>query len=463
MRLVCQHNLLIAQILLLLGHAGTIRAEETSSLAQALLHQAPRILEQLRERDCHRIGVLKFRVSKAGDRVTDRAGELNLRLARQLQSSLVLKNSRQSHKQIAMARDASAVAASIEAATHLTPEGRSALFAGHYPAAWGDEVLELDAFLTGVVQIDPDLRTMRVGILIVQRDEPALELIVPPFVVEVDATLLSELGESFQLPDRSFHLRAGGELDEVHPAELALAVRDDPQAQFPLTDEPAVMLRVLYDGRPVDLEFVDGQAMIPEPAAGQRIALELERLDNSEIALGAVLKVNGENTLYRQRLRDYDCRKWALLPSDGSGRPGMPGVPLRLEGFQLENGQAEMFQVVSRDKSNELAIDYGADVGTISLVVFAASTPSADDSTVVQRARMLLPPDLAAVERAEFPAQNPADVESLQQEMRLLASKSTRGLITHGDVFDHNIDLLAIEFAPQPVISVVIRYYRPER
>ena len=81
--------------------------------------------------------------------------------------------------------------------------------------------------------------------------------------------------------------------------------------------------------------------------------------DNHRYAI--VLKVNGENSIARQRLLDIECQKWVLDPGD---------PPITIPGFQMDNAKAERFTVLSPSEWKLHEIDYGRDVGTISMVVY---------------------------------------------------------------------------------------------
>ena len=75
-----------------------------------------------------------------------------------------------------------------------------------------------------------------------------------------------------------------------------------------------------------------------------------------------MLKVNGRNTLEKERFRDMLCHKWVLDPDD---------PPITVRGYQsLANDTCESFRVLSRAESRAEEMDYGEDVGLISLVVF---------------------------------------------------------------------------------------------
>lgn len=412
-----------------------------ATLEDQLLKHAPEILSKLRERECHRIGVLKFRVQKAGESPSDRTGTLNTFIAERMEVALALANPIDPSKQVKLVRNASAVAARTPLASHLSPSGRETLFSQKYPLAWGSEEIGVDAFVTGTVQVDEDLRTLRIRISAAINGESDLAALTRPIVVDTNANLLNELGESFQL--RS----APGQDAQEEVADLALQVREDPAANFPLENKPTVAFRVFYDGQAVSVTFNETEAMIPEPRAGQRVTMEIERMDQAEAVLGVVLKVNGENTLYRQRLRDLDCAKWVL---------GGEHRKTTIRGFQKENNAAigEAFQVLSKEESQNMEMYYGLDVGTISMMVFQQSEegPALSLSEDV--------PDLLAVAKAQFPAEPPRNPEALKAQLRHDEDSGTRGIIADGSDIQQRIQFVRHHWNPEPLMSVVIRYYR---
>ncbi|MCA9119994.1 MAG: hypothetical protein H6822_29555 [Planctomycetaceae bacterium] len=416
---------------------------DAATLEFQLHKHAPQILSSLRGRSCHRIGVLKFQVQKVGQRPSDCAGTLNTFLAERLEVALALANSTDPAEQIQLVHNASRVAAQTPEATHLSPSGRQRLFSQRYPLAWDNRKVELDALVTGVVQVAPDLRSVRIGIVAAIKGEPELLGLLPPIVADTDGAILNELGESFQL-------RSGPDGQRLSdPATSAGEVQHEPPANFPLDNKPTVALRVFYDGQPVTLEFTESEAIIPEPGMGQSVTFQLERMDQSDVILGVVLKVNGENTLYRQRVRDFDCAKWVLNPGHRA---------TVIHGFQKANSTevGEAFEVVSTAASRALEMHYGPDVGTISLTVFEETKESPQLSLSEDA------PDLAAIAKAQFPAEPPRNADALKAQLRNVGATGTRGVITDGDEIQQRVQLVRHDWRPEPIMSVVIRYYRPQ-
>jgi len=417
------------------------------TLERQLAKHAPLILERLREQGIKNVGVLKFRTVEPEQRPTDNAGTFNSLLAQRVEAALFVKLPHDSEMKIV--RDASSVAATLPGASHLQPDGRARLFSAKYPVAWGDESVGVDAFVTGVAQFARDYKSFRLGILKVQPDSRGLEVIVPPFDCDVDGSILHEIGESFQL-------RGVPEDSEAQdPAELARQVRQDTESHFPLHHEPSVMLRISYDGQPIDVEVRDGEAWIPEPREGQSVTFELERLDAGEDALGCVLKANGENTLYRERGPDFHCSKWVLTEAR---------APTKIFGFETRDNQtAERFRVASREESQKLEMYYGPDCGTISLLVFREATPETPHELAEHSLDLLdeEAPDVMAIASAAFPDEPPANPGALKAQLRRsLGGEKTRGVITTGETVNHRVVRQDYRWAPEPVLSAVIRYYR---
>jgi hypothetical protein len=432
-------------------------AADAEKLDRQLLKSAPSILEKLRRLGYRSVGVLKFRVQVDPEPIKDNVGTLNYLIADRLETALALANSPEPAPQLRLARRASEVAAEMPSRpNHLQHGGREALLAAPYQPAWGSGPIQVDALLTGIVSVASNLRTMHVAILMFGNRQAGLSM-VEEMVAETDGLILNELG-------RSYHKR--GLPNEDLPG-AAKRVDESPQEAFPLREKQAVVqLRIFYDDQPVELELRDHMALIPEPRQGQRVTMLLERTDQGPQRLAAVLKVNGENTLYRERGPDVDCSKWVL-------EAGAKRQPIQILGFQRPNNrEAEQFRVLSRADSRPGEMCYGPEVGTISLTLFAEHQPSA--AAAEEDA------DLLAVAKACFPDKPAKDAAELQAQIRRLAtaeaarpSRTTpvpvapakpkkRGLIVSGEAIKRATTVVEFVSAPEPFFSVVIRYYRPQ-
>jgi len=423
---------------------GLATAEEkTETLDRQLLREAPKVIRYLKEHGYKSVGVLKFRVKSGDEPLSDHAGPLNLNLAERLEIALVLADD--VRNPIGIIHNASAVAATLPGANHLTKPGRQALFQGRYPLAWGDQKVEADAFLTGLVVVSPDLGKLTVGIMAFGKDGEALEKVVE-FQATTDAPALVEVGESFLIRG-AFD---SGRTEVVRNQQVVTTAARVKTAREtnPLKDPAApVALEVYYDDRRIPLQLREGKALIAEPREGQAVVLVLRKVDTTSEKYGVVLSVNGENTLYKERLNPLQCWKWILSPEK-------PAVSVR--GYQTGEKSAESFRVLSPAESQANVMNYGADVGTISMVVFreARGMPKAlalDDEAE----------DLAALAGGKLPVTPPENLAGLKFQLRSGTNDaSTRGLIAEGKEIGSGIRRLAFQPDATPVMSATITYYR---
>jgi hypothetical protein len=427
-------------------------AEELHSLERTLLNKAPQILKFARDQHYQNIGILKFRIREWRGQPSDRAGVLNLNLADRLELALILKN--QLGEPVGIVHNASAVAAAIPGASHLTKEGRPKLFAASYPLAWGSSTVVPDAFLVGVVQVEEDFQTAVIRISAFDRKNDNWQ-IVAEFKARLTTNDLAEMGISFTtrggFNNGQFNLSNEDENKQANKeaALVALAVKTK-QARHPL-DDPAspVVLTIQYDGQPVTVEFRGGGgAFVPEPNEGQRVSLVIGRRNpEDKTRYAVVLKVNGENTLYRQRKKDLDCNAWVLEPGE---------QPLTIDGFQITDTAKQKFTVLSKAASKSREMDYGADVGTISMTVFQpnsavtpplpASNNSAEDD------------DFAALSHGNFLKESPDSLFLLQSQ---LLKQMRAGLIAEGKTEAGATRTVKFDPDPVPVLVASVTYYKP--
>jgi hypothetical protein len=434
----------------LVGLAAPTRAAD---LEGALLDRAKGLVKHCQQKRYKTVGVLKFLGSKEGGGASDNLGTVNTLLARRLEVALVLAND--PRNPVGVIDDASAVAAVTRGANHRTPEGRKPLFDAKYKLAWGDPKARVspDAFLTGLVGVSKDLKTLTVSFFYFDRETNELKPVpgVPDAVVANRAAALVELGESFTL-------RGAFDDGKVEPAakkngppadlpkdkdqaalKSAADVRDQKAGKHPAEDPNApVKLTVLYNGRPVRVEVKDGKAIVPEPAPGQTVEFVLTK-DNTAQRYGVVLKLNGENTLDKQRLPDARCRMWVM----SKGAP-----PINVRGYQIGADRRENFRVVSAPESKARGVNYGADVGTITLTVFPEGGAPAPD----------LAEDAAeqtAVAAARLPAEPSKSFDALKAK---LLEDANRGLIGEGAQVEGKVRVVTFTPAATPVMTLTVIY-----
>ena len=134
--------------------------------------------------------------------------------------------------------------------------------------------------------------------------------------------------------------------------------------EYPLTNSPIVSWKMYYDGEPVRLEFMGNRAVVPEPQPGQAITMTIERLDAGEQPIGVVLKVNGQNTIDFERRPAAECSKWVLNESTRK---------IEIAGFQQGMEVSHPFVIKAPDQLRADEVDYGANLGAITIAVFQTS------------------------------------------------------------------------------------------
>jgi hypothetical protein len=405
-------------------------AEETEPLEKGLLRQARAVLKQAGDKGYKNVGVLKFLAARSGQEPSDNLGTINTLLAQRLELALLLEDD--AKQPVGIIRNASVVAAKTKGASHLTADGRRKLFEPSYPLSWGKQDVKADAFVTGVAVLSKDLKTMRCTFSIVDRKSNKLEEIGTA-VLAVRPELLGEVGESYA--SKSAFKDAG------HALAAAVKAREGKAVRVEAADNP-VNLKVYYDNKPVDIDYRDGQAFVPEPQEGQKVKFVLER-DDSKERYGVVLKVNGESSIRKQTLPDLSCLKWVLDPGD---------KPFPVPGYQMDDDSLVSFKAVSAERSRDEEVRYSADVGTITMTVFRDRKGEATDDDASEEAKKA-----KVLERAELPkaAEN---FEAMKSALMQKAKK--KGLILDGDKSSSEIQRVSFTSDPIPVMCLTVVYYR---
>ena len=420
----------------------------TERLGQALREFADATIEYCKSNELQSVGVLKFGLFDSEGNATTKTGTINSLLADRMEVALVLAND--AREPVTLIEDASAVAADIENATHMSKEGRKLLLDAQYNAMWGDEKLKADALVTAIGEISADFQTISISLLVFDKNSEELKPLKPnggDKVIAINANLLAETGESF-LTRGAFdggHLGGAAQSSTVQPpndlpTESAAEIREG-KSVHPLADpQSPVTMQVLYDGVAVPYKFSDGKARIAEPSEGQKIELILTK-DQTDRRYAVVVKVNGRNTLYQQQVPDAQCAKWVL---------SQPGIRKTIKGFQIRGQDSlEQFKVLSQSESKNREMDYGKDVGTISVTVFPEG--AAKKLVLDQNVR-----DSELVEASLLPKKASSTFGALKA--KLLAG-ANRGLIAEGDVTAGAVKTVKFRNSSTPIMSAVAEYY----
>lgn len=458
----------LALVLYMAAAVKTANAQPADTIPRALQKKIPSIIRYLNDHSFKTVGVLKFRVKKGSEKLSDSVGPLNSLIADRLEIGLILGNSFNDEEQLNVIKDASSQVANNGSASHLTEEGRNAFFQSNYELAWGDQTATADAFLTGIVRVNPDSKSVTVGVLCFNRHGGGLEKACDVFQAKLDAASLSELGESFVLrgafdggttKSKNTTLTAPKEDSpsqqekEENVLEHASAVKSS-LTSFPLNSTTApVKLEITYDGKSVPIETRDGKGFIREPQEGEKVEIAIIRTTKTDSRIGVVLKVNGENTLYRQTLSDLECAKWILSKQH---------IRTVVRGYQIAGtDEMESFAVLSQSESEKRSVNYGRSLGQIQVTVFqeenlelAADLPPAIPDEDEE--------DLTAMLRGIQPSKTPKSLSALKHQLRLAGKEGgeTRGLIVNSKITNNDIQIVEFTPDPTPVMSATLTYFK---
>lgn len=126
---------------------------------------------------------------------------------------------------------------------------------------------------------------------------------------------------------------------------------------------------------------------------------------------------------------------------------------IEIIGFQQTDQTTQAFRVLSTIDSKEREINYGSDVGTITLTVFGqriGSQPSGDLSEETQNAKV--------VEKAQLPEKKADNFSALTAQ---LLADANRGMIAEGNVLGRSIRIVKFEVDETPLMSLTVVYYKP--
>lgn len=369
----------------------------------ALLDNAPKLIEELQGRGYKKVGVLTFLLQQGDKPSQFRGATICNTMPARLESSLILKMSSEKPELMILPQASKFAAKQLAGASYRSPQERSRLFNLSYPQAWGNGgAITADAFLVGKIAVAKDKRDAVVSIAAFDR-EKMFDIL--EFNVKVDRYMLADMGQGFSLTktrprgtklrgmtddaifdsvDRDTQ-RADGNLGSGQGNDNPNFGNDtnpdnfngngNSSGQFP------VELTVYYDGQPQGMlpdSYTTGSNnySLPEPQEGQKLTFGLKNTTNNRLC--AVLLVNGANTLYQQVGQPSDMNKWILEP----------GEEYRVKGYhQLDGGTYLELTTLSDRDSRDKYEDLGGDLaaGLIHLYVF--SPLASDDNAVLAYTR----------------------------------------------------------------------------
>lgn len=307
--------------------AGLTPPARADKLDAELVKGVYPVMQHILDKGYKNVGVLKFRVAKGKSPLSFNVGPLNSNLADRVENLLILYDN--PAKPFGVIKNASQVAIEKKLVPYTSPKGLSSLFEESYPLAWGDARVKPDAFVTGIVRIGADMTGAVVTLGVLDREtlknKKSLEFTkITEFKVEMDRTLLGDIGQSF-LVQRSLLKRRDFTPEEGDKeAAKDAADRDDNKTPPTQSKENYLELTILYDGKPQNPTpdpNSGGKLRVPEPQEGQKVVFGLKNI--SDVTIGVVLKVNGLSTWQGDTNEPLKCSKWIMDKNEGFKIPGI--------------------------------------------------------------------------------------------------------------------------------------------
>jgi hypothetical protein len=446
-------------LILVLGAPAPVAA---APLVETLEQQAPQVMEYLRDQGYQNVGVLKFLIKKGG-RFSSTVGTLNAKFADRLETALLLADD--VDRPVGIIKNASRAAADIDGADHTTAAGRAALFAHReYPLLWGDGQVGADAFVTGKVEPRPDKMQMDVTLQVYTRQGVVKEF---PFTARLDASLLTEIGKSYR---RLRTLGAPREDPDDEEIKTNIVEQKAGTALHPLLDPKSpVSLEIFYGPgkdpvayEPLGKDAGEKEIGIGTPPPGAEVRLVLTKKDATDDVYGVVLRVNGENTLFREKDVGLRCHKWIL----DKGQRSVTVIGYSVRG----KNKAVPFHIGTAEEA--AGFNYGDQLGQISVEVFRGT---------IKRPANLPPDEEIASSRTRGSAieggvatalkVQPTDLKDAQERVRDAGKKrgssrsARRGVIMpdKGPGVDFAIEEVSFFPEEKPMMSATVIYFKPSR
>ncbi len=449
---VRQRGLALLTAAVLAGTPAIVRAD---NIDKELVKKGPELLQELKKKGYHNVGVLKFTVKKGKSELTFNAGSLNHNMATRLENALILAND--AENPLGIIRDATSVAAAqAPKATYLTPEGRDQLFKLNYPLAWGNQKVTADAFISGVVDLSSDMKETSLKLVVCDKKSGKLQDLMSFSGIKTDRSILADSGQSFALAKRALRARDLGdsaadaltnwanESAQANDSSTSTTTNtpnvDNPRDSFDL-----VKLEVLVNGTAQAItkdSASPGEYRMDRLSEGQSVVFQLTNLTAEKI--GVVIKVNGQSTINKEEAADEQCTRWMLEPN---GKNILRGFYLDKTGGGTE---VEIFRVLSDEESKSAWASFKRP-GFIDVAVFRSSEIKPPPPTELGFSAR-------GMSKRSLSKAPPATAQAAKEMVRKGMGLAARGMLAGGDKADVTLDSSAF-VNPQFAANAHIMYF----
>ena len=427
---------------------GLARADH---IDDELVKNAEKMVKALQDKGYKNVGVIKFLVRRGKDELNANVGPINLNLATRVENALLL--GMDPSKPLGVIRDATQISAAADPKMSVrTAAARIAMFKPTYPLAWGKDKVSADAFITGTVDLAPNMRTAKVELGYFDRKGDKIHELAS-FTVPTDRSILADAGQSFALSQRKLKTtRSLEELDQ-EAADSASEADGGKSVNTQIGAEMPIKFEILYNNTPQTISqdaTSAGEFSVPTPQKGQTVTFNL--VNTTQEKIGVVVKVNGESTLGQDINEDAQCQKWIL----------QPGKNYSLRGFYSQtDNTVTIFKVLDDEESAARLAEWNGSrprAGFIDIAVFREN-PDGPEMVFGRNPNGALRGQPAGKSSRAVTAKDA--VEQVKANLKQGDGKTKRGLIVQGDQKE-NVKLQEdnMKNATQ-MFNMQINYYRP--
>jgi hypothetical protein len=433
------------------------------------------IIEQLQKQGVKNVGVLHFRSKKGNGSESFNMGTISGSMAARLQNALILHMPLD--EPIGITRDASATAAAQKVgAWNKSAAEQRKLFTLSYPPAWGSAPIKPDAFLTGVVRLNPppektgDPETTTVVIEAFTAKAPDKRIKLHEYTVATDRHILREFGQSFALSSRS--LRGSGRgLSSFDRDQCAVRdarrrdIGDASEGDMSPDNVFGLSVKIYYDGAEQTIRpdtNSRGEWRVQPPQPGAKVTFQVRNTGGRAPLLGAALSLNGRS-FWQQQTGDVLPEQIWLF--DASAQ-----APTKFAGFYTDIAGKNLipFKVLSPQESEARESEFGDRVGLLSVDVYESRPGEAKDDGELQ---------ISLARSVRAAGKRPRKLDTLRDakaavilsDPKLFARERSaalkRNLIVATDSPPQEGGEVRLRDLPNPVrvSGITIRYYDPKR
>jgi hypothetical protein len=318
-------GMLVLTAAALAAFSGSARAD---NLDVGIHKNAAKIMDEVKKAGWKNVGVLKFMMQKDEAKPSLAFGEFNTTMANRLENALILVNDERNPVNITSNSGAVLAKSGIKS-SYVNQATARKLFDLKYPLAWGNQTVNVDAFLTGVVHMHldgPKKGTTTVHIKAIDKKSATPRELLA-FDVKTDRDILSDTQSTFALRKATVTriqkrqlfgdqaeneanqeaVQDAGQADQNSQGDVTQAADQTPVNQPDFSQY--LTFKVLYNGQPAP-----GDSMhIAKPQLGQNIEFFMRA--NERVAV--VVRVNGLNTLRMEKDKGnaQEYSMWVLEPN----------------------------------------------------------------------------------------------------------------------------------------------------